>query len=124
MVDLSGPTNLTTRSTEPDGESAAFQRKQLLYLACRSYARCPAATRASPEFYVTSDTAPFFIGHSTDVFIPMWESQEFAATLRSHDVPVTFVAVEGTAHGVEARPTTSSGTSTPGRWTVVRSSVT
>ncbi|PZE91552.1 hypothetical protein DEJ00_07020 [Curtobacterium sp. MCLR17_039] len=100
VVDLSGPTNLTTRSTEPDGVSAAFQRKQLLYLGCRSYARCPAATRASPEFHVTSDTAPFFIGHSTDEFIPMWESQEFAATLRSHDVPVTFVAVEGTAHSI------------------------
>ncbi|PZF20806.1 hypothetical protein DEJ05_17070 [Curtobacterium sp. MCLR17_045] len=100
VVDLSGPTNLTTRSTEPDGVSAAFQRKQLLYLGCRSYARCPAATRASPEFHVTSDTAPFFVGHSTDEFIPMWESQEFAATLRSHDVPVTFVAVEGTAHSI------------------------
>lgn len=100
VVDLSGPTNLTTRSTEPDGVSASFQRKQLLYLGCRSYARCPAAVRASPEFHVTSDTAPFFIGHSTDEFIPLWESQEFAATLRSHDVPVTFVAVEGTAHSI------------------------
>ena len=100
VVDLSGPTNLTTRSTEADGVSAAFQRKQLLYLGCRTYSDCPAATRASPEYHVTSDTAPFFIGHSTDEFIPMWESQEFAATLRSHDVPVTFVAVEGTAHSI------------------------
>ncbi|MBA8989842.1 acetyl esterase/lipase [Curtobacterium pusillum] len=100
VVDLSGPTNLTTRSTDADGVSASFQRKQLLYLGCRTYAECPAATRASPEYHVTSDTAPFFIGHSTDEFIPMWESQEFAATLRKHDVPVTFVAVEGTAHSI------------------------
>nr|GLK31922.1 hypothetical protein GCM10017610_22070 [Curtobacterium pusillum] len=100
VVDLSGPTNLTTRSTDADGVSASFQRKQLLYLGCRTYAECPAATRASPEYHVTSDTAPFFIGHSTDEFIPMWESQEFAATLRKHDVPVTLVAVEGTAHSI------------------------
>ncbi|WP_439693753.1 alpha/beta hydrolase [Curtobacterium sp. SP.BCo] len=100
VVDLSGPTNLTARSTRSDGVSASFQRKQLLYLGCRTYANCPAATRASPEYHVTSDTAPFFIGHSTDEFIPLWESQEFAATLREHDVPVTFVAVEGSAHSI------------------------
>ena len=100
VVDLSGPTNLTSRSTRADGVSASFQRKQLLYLGCRTYANCPAATRASPEYHVTSDTAPFFIGHSTDEFIPLWESQEFAATLRKHDVPVTFVAVEGSAHSI------------------------
>ncbi|SDQ29120.1 Acetyl esterase/lipase [Curtobacterium sp. UNCCL20] len=100
VVDLSGPTNLTTRSTRADGVSAAFQRKQLLYLGCRTYTNCPAATRASPEYHVTDDTAPFFIGHSTDEFIPLWESQEFAETLRKHDVPVTFVAVEGTAHSI------------------------
>jgi len=100
VVDLSGPTNLTARSTRSDGVSASFQRKQLLYLGCRTYADCPAAQQASPEYHVTSDTAPFFIGHSTDEFIPMWESQEFAATLREHDVPVTFVAVEGTAHSI------------------------
>ncbi|MFJ3028306.1 alpha/beta hydrolase [Curtobacterium sp. NPDC087080] len=100
VVDLSGPTDLTTRSTEPDGVSASFQRKQLLYLGCRSYEGCPAAQAASPGAHVTHDTAPFFVGHSTDEFIPLWESQEFVATLREHDVPVTFVAVEGTAHSI------------------------
>ena len=62
--------------------------------------RTAAAVRASPEFHVTSDTAPFFIGHSTDEFIPLWESQEFVTTLRSQDVPVTFVAVQGSAHSI------------------------
>ena len=100
VVDLSGPTDLTTRSTEPDGVSASFQRKQLLYLGCRSYADCPAARQASPEYHVTEETPPFFVGHSTDEFIPLWESQDFVATLREHDVPVTFVAVEGTAHSI------------------------
>lgn len=100
VVDLSGPTDLTGRSTEPDGVSAAFQRKQLLYLGCSTYSSCPAAARASPTDNVTADTAPFFIGHSTHEFIPLWESQDFAATLRSHDVPVTFVAVKGTAHSI------------------------
>lgn len=100
VVDLSGPTDLTTRSTEPDGVSASFQRKQLLYLGCRDYTTCPAARAASPGYHVTDETAPFFVGHSTDEFIPLWESQEFVATLREHDVPVTFVAVEGTAHSI------------------------
>ncbi|WP_141718914.1 alpha/beta hydrolase [Curtobacterium sp. ER1/6] len=100
VVDLSGPTDLTARSTEPDGVSASFQRKQLLYLGCRAYADCPAAQQASPGSHVTTDTPPFFVGHSTDEFIPLWESQEFVATLRAHDVPVTFVAVEGTAHSI------------------------
>ncbi|ROS75253.1 acetyl esterase/lipase [Curtobacterium sp. PhB130] len=100
VVDLSGPTDLTGRSTRSDGVSASFQRKQLLYLGCSTYTSCPAATRASPTDNVTADTAPFFIGHSTHEFIPLWESQDFAATLRSHDVPVTFVAVKGTAHSI------------------------
>ncbi|WP_058728550.1 alpha/beta hydrolase [Curtobacterium oceanosedimentum] len=100
VVDLSGPTDLTTRSTEPDGVSASFQRKQLLYLGCRSHEDCPAAQAASPGHHVTDETAPFFVGHSTAEFIPLWESQEFVATLREHDVPVTFVAVEGTAHSI------------------------
>ncbi|MGU3410425.1 alpha/beta hydrolase [Microbacterium sp. M1A1_1b] len=100
VVDLSGPTDLTARSTESDGVSAAFQRRQLLYLGCSAYVGCPAAERASPTYQVSSDTAPFFIGHSTHEFIPMWESQEFATALRSHDVPVTFVAVQGTAHSI------------------------
>ncbi|WP_186317643.1 alpha/beta hydrolase [Curtobacterium sp. 9128] len=100
VVDLSGPTDLTKRSTEADGVSAAFQRKQLLYLGCSSYDACPAARLASPEYHVTSETAPFFIGHSTNEFIPLWESQHFAATLRAEDVPVTFVAVQGSAHSI------------------------
>lgn len=100
VVDLSGPTDLTPRSTEEDGVSASFQRKQLLYLGCRTYAACPAAEQASPTFHVTADTPPFFIGHSTDEFIPLWESQEFAAALRAHDVPVTLVQVRGTAHSI------------------------
>ncbi|WP_065963069.1 alpha/beta hydrolase fold domain-containing protein [Curtobacterium sp. UCD-KPL2560] len=100
VVDLSGPTDLTERSTRADGVSASFQRKQLLYLGCRTYTDCPAAERASPGFHVTEDTPPFFVGHSTDEFIPLWESQEFVATLRSHDVPVTFVAVQGSAHSI------------------------
>lgn len=100
VVDLSGPTDLTARSTEPDGVSASFQRKQLLYLGCRSYADCPAARQASPAYHVTEQTPPFFIGHSTDEFIPLWESRDFATTLRQHDVPVTFVAVQGSAHSI------------------------
>jgi acetyl esterase/lipase len=100
VVDLSGPTDLTARSTRADGVSASFQRKQLLYLGCSSYRSCPAAERASPGYQVTKATAPFFIGHSTDEFIPLWESQQFASELRSHGVPVTFVAVQGSAHSI------------------------
>jgi len=100
VVDLSGPSDLTSRSTASDGVAAAFQRKQLLYLGCTRYDACPAAERASPRYNVTADTAPFFIGHSTHEFIPMWESQDFASALRDEGVPVTFVAVEGTAHSI------------------------
>jgi acetyl esterase len=100
VVDLSGPTDLTVRSTRSDGVIPAFQRTQLLYLGCASYTECPAAERASPEYHVTRATAPFFIGHSTHEFIPLWESQTFATTLRAHGVPVTFVAVRGSAHSI------------------------
>jgi acetyl esterase len=100
VVDLSGPSDLTARSTASDGVAAAFQRKQLLYLGCTRYDACPAAERASPRYNVTADTPPFFIGHSTHEFIPMWESQDFASALRDEGVPVTFVAVEGTAHSI------------------------
>jgi acetyl esterase/lipase len=100
VVDLSGPTDLTVQSTGAAGVAASFQRKQLLYLGCDSYRSCPAAERASPMYQVSQETAPFFIGHSTDEFIPLWESQRFASTLRDHGVPVTFVAVQGSAHSI------------------------
>lgn len=100
VAELSGPTDLTVRSTQAGGVAPSFQRKQLLYLGCTSYAQCPAAVKASPIHHVTSDTAPFFIGHSTAEFIPAWESTRFARTLRAADVPVTSVAVRGTAHSI------------------------
>ncbi|WP_022908407.1 prolyl oligopeptidase family serine peptidase [Curtobacterium sp. B18] len=56
--------------------------------------------RAEEDRAKQAEVDAFFIGHSTDEFIPLWESQEFAATLRRHDVPVTFVAVEGSAHSI------------------------
>jgi acetyl esterase len=100
VVDLSGPTDLTAASTEPGGVSESFQRKQLLYLGCDSYTDCPAARRASPLHRVTQRTAPFFIGASTDEFIPQWESRKLASALRGAGTSVTFVSVTGTAHSI------------------------
>ncbi|MFZ7086762.1 alpha/beta hydrolase [Curtobacterium sp. RRHDQ10] len=100
VAELSGPSDLTTASTEAGGVTPRFQRTQLRYLDCTAYADCPAAERASPVHQVTKDTPPFFIGQSTHEFIPQWESRRFAAELRRHDVPVTLVMVRGTAHSI------------------------
>ncbi|WIB64206.1 alpha/beta hydrolase [Curtobacterium sp. MCBD17_040] len=100
VAELSGPSDLTAASTGAGGVTPSFARKQLLYLGCTRYADCPAARRASPVDDVTAQTPPFFIGHSTHEFIPLWESQHLARALRRHGVPVTLVEVRGTAHSI------------------------
>jgi acetyl esterase/lipase len=100
VAELSGPSDLTAASTAADGVTEGFQRTQLLYLNCPNYADCPAARQASPMYNVTGTSPPFFIGQSTDEFIPRWESQRFAKRLRAHGVPVTLVMVRGSAHSI------------------------
>jgi acetyl esterase len=96
VAELSGPADLTTAGVA----TADFQAVQLTYLGCASYASCAAARAASPVYQVDATDPPFFIAHSLNEYIPLQQSQELAAALRSHGVDTTFVTKPGTLHAV------------------------
>ena len=94
VVDLSGPVDLTASGAA----TSDFQKIQLSYLGCASYAQCPVARAASPVYQVDPTDPPFFIAHSAHEFIPLAQASEFVAALRAQDVATTLVVKPGTKH--------------------------
>jgi acetyl esterase len=94
VVDLSGPVDLTAAGAA----TSDFQKIQLSFLGCASYAQCPVARAASAVYQVDPTDPPFFIAHSAHEFIPLAQASEFVAALRAQDVATTFVVKPGTKH--------------------------
>jgi acetyl esterase/lipase len=62
----------------------------------------PVLTQASPIDHVSAGDPPFLIVQGTaDQVVPMSQSERFATQLRSADVPVEIVLVNGGRHGLE-----------------------
>ena len=100
VAELSGPTDIREAIPTTDSYSQDFGLVQLQYVGCASFDECPAAANASPVTLVDDSDPPFFVGHSTEEFIPLSQAQELVETLRGASIPVTFVAVEGTLHSI------------------------
>ena len=100
VAELSGPTDLTEEGIQLGGVDSGFERVELDYLGCEEWAGCDQGREASPIYQVDSSDPPFFIGHSVDERIPVAQSRALASVLRVNNVPVTFVAPEGTAHSI------------------------
>ena len=100
VVELSAPIDLTREGISLGDLGPGFQRVQLDYLGCVSYENCPDAGPASPSHHVDASDPTFFIAHSADEFIPVEQAEGFAAGLEEAGVDVTFVRVQGTAHGL------------------------
>ena len=100
VVNLSGPTDLTTNGFELGGVVPAFRQVQLDYLGCASYADCPQAQAASPLYSVDESDPPFFVGHSLDEIIPVQQSDALVELLRGTGVDVTYLNIEGTLHSI------------------------
>lgn len=100
VVDLSGPADLREAIPTIDSYNQDFGAVVLEYVGCASFADCPSAARASPVTLVDDTDPPFFVGHSTEEFIPLSQSEALVETLRASSIDTTFVTVEGTLHSI------------------------
>jgi acetyl esterase/lipase len=96
VVEMSGPINLTASGVE----RRDFYPLVLSYLHCKTLRACPQAADASPDRHVDSTDPPFFVSNSTDELIPLAQSSQFVASLRSAGVPTTFITLRGTNHSI------------------------
>jgi acetyl esterase/lipase len=63
---------------------------------------CPQAyAEASPITWVSANTAPSFVAHSTDELVPMAQVQRYANALQSAGVTNQFVPLPGNLHGIQ-----------------------
>ena len=98
VAELSGPVDITV-----DGLASASPLVHQIaqnYLGCADLASCPQARRASATTFVDPSDPPVFIGHSESEFIPLNESQEFAAKLEAAGVQHHLVVVPGVNHSI------------------------
>jgi acetyl esterase/lipase len=95
VVSLGAPLDFTTK-TWPEAVELAYLKP---FLGAR-YADNPALYRkASPGTYATSNAPPFLLFHSSgDQMVPVHHARAFTRQLRSANVPVTLVEIEGDAH--------------------------
>lgn len=100
VVELSGPVDLRAAIPTTDSYNQDLGQVVLDYLGCASYQECPGAAKASPVFLADETDPPFFVGHSTDEFIPISQSDEFVRALRGEGIDTTFVTVDGTLHSI------------------------
>ena len=100
VAELSGPVDLREAIPTTDSYNEDFGEVVLEYLGCASYEGCPGAAKASPVFLADETDPPFFVGHSSEEFIPISQSTEFVKALRGQGIDTTFVTVEGTLHSI------------------------
>jgi acetyl esterase/lipase len=96
VAELSGPADLTATGAEVP----VIRERELSYLGCSTFSKCPQDVAASPTDNVDSSDPPFFIGHSQDELIPLSQSENFVARLKAAHVPVTLVVMPGTNHSI------------------------
>lgn len=95
VAELSAPIDLTGVALTDD-----FAPLQLEYLGCTTFADCPSAEPASPNFGIDESDPPFFIAHSTTEKIPLAQSQRFVEDLRAAGIDVEFLVADGTLHSI------------------------
>lgn len=100
VVDLSGPTDLTSEGSRRTGFESAFQALIAQYLGCDALAGCASAEQASPIFAVDETDPPFLVVNSTTELVPLAQAQEFVERLRAQGVETDFVTVKGSLHSI------------------------
>jgi acetyl esterase/lipase len=100
VVDLSGPTDLTSDGSQRTGFESAFQVLIAQYLGCGTLAGCASAEKASPLFAVDDTDPPFLVVNSTTELVPLAQAEEFVTRLRASGVETDFVTVEGSLHSI------------------------
>ncbi len=100
VVDMSGIHDLREPILTTSDYRGDFVQAQLDYLGCDDLTECNTSAAASPVTLVDASDPPFLMIHSLDEFIPIAQSEVLDAALREAGVPVQFVRVVGTLHGV------------------------
>ncbi|HEY3333037.1 MAG TPA: alpha/beta hydrolase [Capsulimonadaceae bacterium] len=97
VIDVCGPTDLTTTPDTGPYDSAPYYIEKLLG---NRPSLCPDLARlASPVFHTSARTPPAFIMHATgDPICPISQSLELHDALRNSGVPCEFVAIPIDAH--------------------------
>jgi acetyl esterase/lipase len=100
VAELSGPVDLSYDGVVVAGPSSRLEQIALAYLDCTTLLDCPAAARASAVTHLDRTDPPVFIATSTEDFIPMSQSTDFAAELDELGITNELVTVQGTLHSI------------------------
>jgi acetyl esterase/lipase len=99
VIDWYGRADLTRVCTDPSMAEHAVAR----LIGGSGQGVYDTARKASPIAHVTKDDPPFLIMHGeVDTTVPVQQSEDFAAALRTAGVPVILVVLKGIGHGGEA----------------------
>jgi len=98
VIDWYGPSNLTTMADRGTPEEAASSR-EAEWLGASALDEPELARRASPVFHAWRGAPPFHIEHGVaDQFVPVTQSEDFAAALVAEGVRAEFIPVPGANH--------------------------
>ncbi|WP_105036363.1 alpha/beta hydrolase [Cryobacterium aureum] len=98
VAELSGPVDL--RATGLVNASDGLTRISRNYLGCENINRCAQSVEASASSRLDRSDPPVFIGTSSDEFIPLSQSTDFAAQLESLGIRTELVVVPGDLHSI------------------------
>jgi acetyl esterase/lipase len=106
VVDWFGPTDMSAEAQVAHPQMQEYARKVVLQLLGCMPVDCPAvAEAASPIKNISGDEPPFLIQQGTvDSLVPIDQSLDFAAALRSRGVTVELHPYEGLDHGFGRGP--------------------
>jgi acetyl esterase/lipase len=95
VVSLGAPLDFATK-TWPEAVESAYLKP---FLGTRYDDNPVLYRKASPGTYATGDAPPFLLFHSSgDQMVPIHHARAFTRQLKSANVPVTLVEIEGNAH--------------------------
>jgi acetyl esterase/lipase len=98
VIDWYGPSNLLSIAESESAEELAGSR-ETGWLGATALDEPELARRASPVFAVAAGAPPFHIEHgAADAFVSPAQSDELAAALSAHGVPVELISVAGANH--------------------------
>lgn len=109
VVDWFGPSDLSAEAQHEHPQLKDYARRAITGLLGCMPVDCPdVADAASPARNVSGDEPPFLIQQGTaDSLVPLDQSLDFAATLRSHGVTAEMHPYQGLDHGFGEGPQTT-----------------
>ncbi|MGO4689607.1 alpha/beta hydrolase [Glaciibacter sp. 2TAF33] len=108
VAELSAPVDLDIKRMASDGTAAGLRLSALAYLGCaaelddvdRAAADCPQAHEASATSELDASDPPVFIGASDTEYVPLSQSERYAAELAKLGIRHELVTVPGTLHSI------------------------